>query len=156
MSKIRKKNLLSHLVRETDKGNGWKVREVAGETAVERQTFYYFNGKLAPRIQLKSQLVQQLAGYTLIEKDLRNVLAWLQAIDDFYPENDRENKSGFSEDRGKSLIVKGLYVASLTFYGKCFSQCEGRRVKLDKKIIAPEFHDEHNELLKRRGSSTVL
>lgn len=148
MSRIHTKKLNN--VRELNKGNGWKIREVIGDTVTERQTFYYYKGKLAPRIQLKSKLAEQLGGYSLIDKDLRNVLAWLQTIDDLFPENTRPYETVISSDRKTFNTVKGLFVASITFYGKCFTQCEGRRVKLEKKIMDANFYDEHEELIKLR------
>jgi len=45
-----------------------------------------------------------------------------------------------------------LYVASLTFYGKCFAQCEGRRARLNKKNIDIKFHEIHDEILKQRNN----
>lgn len=155
MSNIRKTHLTRNKVREKEKGNGWKIREVVGESITERQTFYYYKGKLAPRIQLKSKLAEQLGGYSLIDKDLRNVLAWLQAIDTLFPENERPYETAIAPDRERFNTIKGLFVASVTFYGKCFTQCEGRRVKLDKKIIDAQFLEEHEEILKLRHNFTA-
>lgn len=152
MPKISTKLKTSDSVRVIDKGNGWKVREVAGDTATDRQTFYYYKNKIAIRIQLNSALAQQLAGYTLIEKDLRNVLAWLQGIDTLFPPNEHPNKTVISPDRERFNTIKGLYVASLTFYGKCFAQCEGRRARLSKKNIDIKFHETHDEILKQRNN----
>jgi len=149
---VRKKRRNSNRVRETDSGDGWKVREVVGETAADRQTFYYYKGKIAIRIELKSKLAQQLAGYTLIEKDLRNILVWLQAIDAIFPKEEHPNETIISPDRERFNTIKGLYVASLTFYGKCFSQCEGRRAQLNKKLIDQKFHELHEDILKQRNN----
>lgn len=45
--------------------------------------------KEGPPCQLDSVLSQQLAGYALIEKDLRNVLVWLEEIDTIFPKTER-------------------------------------------------------------------
>jgi hypothetical protein len=71
-----------------------------------------------------------MAGYTMIEKDLRSALTWLDEIERRHVEHwsDKKRSFGRAEDRDNYNIVKGLFVALLTFYGKCFSKCEGRPV----------------------------
>lgn len=39
------------------------------------------------------------------------------------------------KDPSKMNIVKGLFIAALTFYGKCFTTCEGRKTKLESKLV---------------------
>lgn len=49
-------------------------------------------------------------------------------------------------------LVKGLFVAALTFYGKCFTSCEGRKVKLERTIIDQEYLDLHDHIMKLRNN----
>ena len=48
-----------------------------------------------------------------------------------------EMRKSFAQgkDRGKYVLIKGLFVAALTFYGKCFSRCEGRRAQMDRNQL---------------------
>ena len=137
-------------MREIDEGNGWKIREILDPSSRKRHTQYFFQRKRAPRIQLVDKVSRQLAGYTLIEKDLRNVLAWLEEISRLVPPEGRSGKSVLSGDRAIFNLVKGLYVASLTFYGKCFTKCEGRGIKLEQRIIDEPFLEAHRGVMHMR------
>lgn len=57
--------------------DGWSVREAWDAKIGQRHNAYFFKRKRASRFEIKGKLAQQLAAYTLIEKDLRNVLVWL-------------------------------------------------------------------------------
>ena len=51
------------------------------------------------------------------------------------------------ENRELFNTIKGLFAAALTIYGKCFSSCEGRHVKLEKKNLAKNFHEAHEDAM---------
>lgn len=138
-------------MRKVKKEGGWEVHEILEPTQVKRITNYFYKRKKASRIELKDKISQQLAGYTLIEKDLRNVLVWLEAIDQLHLEEYRRT-SQISPDRKTYNLVKGLYVAALTFYGKCFTTCEGRRIKLEKKILEEKYWGRHDEIMHMRNN----
>ena len=139
-------------IREKDDGGGWKIREIIEPDAdsIKRHTQYYFKRKRAPRIELRGKIAKQLAGYVLIEKDLRSVTVWLNEIERLNLRSDVEGHLEMSVDREKFNLIKGLYVAALTFYGKCFTSCEGRRVKLEKSIIDVKFRNTHDEVMRMR------
>ncbi|WP_423707920.1 hypothetical protein [Undibacterium sp. WLX3042] len=105
--------------------------------------FYTYKRRRCRRVELKSRIVDQLAGYTLIEKDLRSVSIWLEEIERLHTDGPKGKDESYcaSPDREKYNIVKGLFVAALTFYGKCFTKCEGRPVKLERAQIDIEFHE---------------
>jgi hypothetical protein len=115
------------------------VDKVTGKT----YRIYTYKRRTCRRIELKSRIVDQLAGYTLIEKDLRSVSIWLDEIERMHTDGPKRKNEGFgaSQDREKYNIIKGLFVAALTFYGKCFSKCEGRPVKLERAQIDIAFHE---------------
>jgi|SRR6266850_799073 len=139
------------MMREVDKGNGWKIREILGDKGTtDRTTFYFYKGRQAPRIELTSLLAQQLAGFALIEKDLRNVLAWLKEIETVFPKSQWAKEATISPDRTRFNVVKGLYVASVAFYAKCFTQCEGRRAQLNRSNLDEVFREPHDEVMRQR------
>lgn len=106
---------------------------------------YLYEGKPAPSVQMTDKISEQYGAYSLIEKDLRNVIIWLKEIEKLKPENlDRW------KNPDKMNLVKGLFVAALTFYGKCFTSCEGRKVKLERTIIDPEYLELHDHIMKLR------
>lgn len=122
----------------------WKFREFVNSNGTRVNTYYYKNTK-CHRITLNSKLAQQLSGYSLIEKDLRNIQSWLDEIKpNLY--TSKISKPQISKDRKKFNLVKGLFVSAVTFYGKCFTQCDGRKVKLRrgdvKDIVLKEHHDD--------------
>lgn len=114
---------------------------------------YFYKRKQLPAFMLDSKLSEQLAGYSLIEKDLKTIINWLETIDKLYPVG-KETKSNFihSSDRDVFNVVKSLFVSSLTFYAKCFTNCPGRQSRLNRKMIADEFREIHDQVMMYRNS----
>ncbi|WP_051938366.1 hypothetical protein [Ghiorsea bivora] len=48
-----------------------------------------------------------------------------------------------------------MFVALVSFYGKCFTSCEGRRVKLEKIWVDEKFQEEHETLIGYRHNFTA-
>ncbi|EOK5757383.1 hypothetical protein ACM6XL_004410 [Vibrio vulnificus] len=117
--------------------DGWMIEEIY-DPKKGRYNKYYYGKKAAPVVRMVDKISQQYAAYTLIEKDLRSVLFWLKEIERMKPSNAERIK-----DPDKMNLVKGLFVAALTFYGKCFTACEGRKTKLEAKIIPEDFKETH-------------
>jgi len=132
----------------------WTSKEVIEKETGNVYRLYSYNGKPCKRIVLDSPMAKQLAGYVLIEKDLRSAGVWLSEIENIRGDDALlDNKGSWrSEDRERYNLVKGLFVAALTFYGKCFSQCEGRRVKLERRQISEEFHKAHDDAILLRNN----
>ncbi|ENO3977415.1 MAG: hypothetical protein ACRDCT_22595 [Shewanella sp.] len=106
---------------------------------------YLYLGEPAPSVIMTDKISEQYGAYSLIEKDLRSVVFWLQEIENLKPDDlDRLKKPE------KMNLVKGLFVAALTFYAKCFTSCEGRRVKLDKSIFDTDDLKTHERIMKLR------
>lgn len=114
---------------------------------------YTYKRKPCRRIVLESRLCRQLAGYVLIEKDLRSIILWLQEIDrlDERPLAER-TRSAKAPNRETYSVVKGLFVAAVTFYGKCFTRCDGRPVKLERVQIEERFREIHDDCISYRNN----
>lgn len=118
--------------------SGWTIEEhLDQEKGCHNK--YYYGDKPAPAIQMSDKISQQYAAYTLIDKDLRSTIAWLEEIERLAPQELDRVKAPEKMD-----LIKGLFVASLTFYGKCFTKCDGRKVKLEATHI-PEQHQKTHE-----------
>lgn len=132
----------------------WSVREVVEPGSGKIHRIYSYKGKICKRIPLDSQLAKQLAGYVLIEKDLRSAGLWLAEIQKIRGHDalldERGNRR--APDRERYNIVKALFVAALTFYGKAFAQAEGRRVKLERRQVGSEFQEAHDDAISFRNN----
>ncbi len=117
---------------------------------------YFYRRNRAHRVVLDTPKANAFAAYTLIEKDLRNCKIWLNSVitlasQDELHVNATKNIVNL-ENREIFNTIKGLFVAALTIYGKCFTSCEGRRVKLEKVNLGEEFHETHEEAMSYRNN----
>ena len=137
-----------------DLGAGWSKKTALDPKSGKSFNRYFYKRRKAHCIEIDTPKAKVLSGYALIEKDLRSAIVWLNEIIellDFYPGFDQKNgyvKSG--QDRDKFNVAKGLFVAALTFYGKSFSQCEGRRIKLERSNLDEALHEQHDEAMSFR------
>lgn len=134
--------------------NYWTVKEIIEPKTGKISRIYRYKNKICKRILLDTPMAIQMAGYVLIEKDLRSAAIWLAEIDKIRGDDASLDHKGFrlSKDRERYNLVKGLFVAALTFYGKAFAQCEGRRVKLERRQLETKFHETHNEAISFRNN----
>jgi hypothetical protein len=132
--------------------DGFAVREVLDKSTGKAHRFYTYKGRPCHRILLKYKISAQIAGYALIEKDLRSSMHWLEEIEKLHDTTKPfpGDSYGHSKDRAKYLLIKGLFVAALTFYGKCFSRCEGRPVKLERAQLEEKYRDLHDNCIRLR------
>lgn len=129
---------------------GFAVKEFIEPDTGKAHRVYTYKRKPCKRVVLTSKLAEQLAGYILIEKDLRSVLVWLAEINARASTYKTGKRFSVSPDRAVFDLVKGLFVASLTFYGKCFTKCEGRPVKLERAQLDPSFRELHDDCMAYR------
>lgn len=129
-----------------DTASDWDVVEYVDKETGKVHRIYKYKNKPCKRAYINSRLADQLSGYALIEKDLRSSLIWLREIKTLLGVID-ERRGRYTinkNDREKYNIVKGLFVAALTFYGKSFSKCEGRPVKLERSQLAEKYREVHD------------
>ncbi|EJL6260984.1 hypothetical protein RUK17_003481 [Vibrio cholerae] len=139
-----------------DLGDGWSKVTVLDPETSDFYNRYYYKRVKAKRIEITTPKAQVLASYTLIEKDLRSVAVWLNEIESMMKadvkltKDPKHRKSG--HDRTRYNLIKGLFVAALTFYAKCFATCEGRKVKLEKKNLDDDFQKKHQLVIDLRNN----
>lgn len=122
-------------------------------TTGDHRNYYYFKRAAARRIPITSRVAKQLAGYVLIERDLRMVATWLTMLERISPPVQGKQRHVWSttdKDDDSHAQTLALFVAALSFYGKCFTQCEGRGVKLERGWIPTGFEDTHDLVLQMR------
>jgi hypothetical protein len=136
-----------------DKERYWKILPAINQKTGEFRQRYSFRRVPAKRIPIISPTARQFAGYVLIERDLRMVIQWLTNVAAM---SSRPKGTGYhvwtDKDDESHNQALGLFVAALTFYGKCFSECEGRRVQLDKQWIPTGFEEAHELMLTMRNN----
>lgn len=104
-------------------------------------------GRACISFPLNSHLCDQLLGYAMIEKDLRTSIIWAKKIQELSAPD--SNGAGYkdSSELANREVLKALFVASLSFYGKCFTVGKGRPVKLEKAIVPKELVYVHESAL---------
>ncbi len=130
----------------------WTYESVVNPDRIDYYNRYYFKRRKAHRIPLNTGKAKTLAAYLLIEKDLRNCITWLNTIQSMFSMDERyldatTSIASNAEHRDTFNTVKGLFVAALTIYGKCYTSCEGRKVKLEKSNLDESFHATHDSAM---------
>jgi hypothetical protein len=121
---------------------------------------YYHEGKVALRHPISSKQTKHLAGYTLMEKDVRNLLEWINELKRIQTENGDplvvEGDQPIRGDKTKNVIAKALFISLITVYGKLFTGAKGRMVSLNKTIYKESnFLAQHDELMLLRHNYTA-
>ncbi|MDP2714030.1 hypothetical protein [Rheinheimera sp.] len=95
------------------------------------------DGKLCPYVVLEGPLAKRVTGLSLIWNDIKAV---------------REIISRIVPNPEDSISNRGLFFGALALYGKCFTQANGRGVKLEAKQIfhSAEALASHEHLMRLR------
>lgn len=135
-------------------GNNWSKQTILEADTGRAYNKYFYKRRPAIRVVIDSPKARALAGYTLIEKDLRSARIWTETIKSLLEADSvavkAKGSSKTHHDRETYNQIKGFFVAALTFYAKCFSSCEGRKIKLEKKNLNEEFHEDHDSVMEMR------
>jgi hypothetical protein len=91
-----------------------------------------------------------MKAFRSLEKDLRNILAWVKILHALYKKNDFENNKFPTMDSDDAAIAKGLYFAILALYGRCFTSAQMRKFTFDLKHVPDEHKEFHEELMRAR------
>lgn len=133
----------------------WECKSYIDKTTDRIHFRYIHKRKTAPHVTVETPIARKLAGYTLIERDLRTVKTWLEMADSLNKREIDESTTGtqlLTGDEDNDLIVKALFVAAFVFYGKCFAQAKGRKVKLEKEQLPIELQTTHDEIIQLRNN----
>lgn len=138
-----------------DENTYWTSNAIVEPDTGKRYRKYFYKRKLAHRIVVDTQKAKVLAAYVLIEKDLRCATIWLDQIITLL-----QDEPLFVDPKGtvvspgghKYILAKGFFVAAITFYGKCYSNCEGRRVKLERANLPESFSSVHDSVIEFRNN----
>lgn len=110
-------------------------------------------------VQLKGILPLQIRAYHMIRQDLLHAREWIADAEDGVPDVLASyHPSKQPTERTKEFFRKRqpLFVAGITFYGKCFMEAKGRNgVVLDRSSIKGDFRSVHDSLMLLRHNLTA-
>lgn len=97
-----------------------------------------FNGTPCPYVVVEGPLAKRVAGLSLIRQDIQAA---------------REIFSRIAPHPTDSVGNRALLFGALALYGKCFTQANGRGVKLEAKKIfdSPEIRESHDRIMQLRN-----
>ncbi|EMY0610022.1 hypothetical protein AAH820_003295 [Yersinia enterocolitica] len=133
-------------VKQHDK---YEIREVLEDNGTNFN-IYKYKGKVLPRILLTGILVEQYKAYVFLEKDLRSVIFWIERIKEFSDGINFEGPVFRGGNRNEMNVIKGLYIAVLTTYGRCFTSSKGRSFTLQRGHVPEDCRDIHDNIMHAR------
>jgi hypothetical protein len=118
----------------------------------EADVNYDWDGRLVPKIPITGRLIDQLSGYSLIKKDLDSALRWVGSAKKIASTHPNWGQLGYfhATDRESFDLVKAYFVASLAFYGKCFTEAAGRHAQVSRDWLDTNYRTVHDEVMKYR------
>jgi hypothetical protein len=114
---------------------------------------YYWDQKVARKVQIRGKLADQLSGYTLIRKDLDNALNWIQLAEKLVMAHHKPVDGTYffhATNREAFDLIKAYFVAALSFYGKCFTEAAGRHAQVSRDWLDANYRELHDYYMKYR------
>ena len=101
-------------------------------------------------VEIQGKLIDKLSGYALIKKDLDSALNWIKLAQKMLPEKNNNFANVKSSERDVFDQIKALFVAALTFYGKCYTEAAGRHAQVSRDWLDTEHKELHDFYMKYR------
>lgn len=122
--------------------NGWFQKIYINKSGKPIYTYHYQSKSSKPgiTIEINTRLSRHYCAYILIEKDFQDILGSINILLELINAKEEKNE----------LLIKGLSRAIVVTYGKCFTQADGRKVKLNAEIIPKEHKIIHDKLMDMR------
>lgn len=85
-------------------------------------------------------------------KDLDSSLKWVHQAEGIASKYRKTGAEGYfhTTARDDFDIVKAYFVASLTFYGKCFTESKGRHAQMARSWLDAKYRDLHDDFMRYR------
>lgn len=123
---------------------------VTGEATVH----YLWKDRLVPKVRLGGKAAEQASGLSLIQKDLAVSKQWMEQARSITEQAlgtvETGTKYVYAQDRGLYNTVKALFVASLAFYAKAFTEAAGRKAQMQRDWLDEEFREQHDYYMNLR------
>lgn len=119
----------------------------------EFKAVYTFNNEIVDRIKLSGRIADRASSLSLIHRDLKSAKEWYQIANELAGRNELRTDGklyGNILDIDLSSEIRALFVASLTFYGKAFSEAKGRKLKMERDWLDSECFGLHDCIINYR------
>ncbi len=109
-------------------------------------TKYFWDGQPIPQVTLTGAVAEQISGLALIQKDLSNALRWVKKATTLTESLNSTGDTKYLQitDRELGDEIKCLFVASLIFYAKAFTEAAGRHAQMSRDWLDSEYRDTHD------------
>ena len=126
---------------------------VSGGRGINPEVRFFYKRKRVPTVELRGRLAEVVRGFSQINADLQDALAWVTSAETLLRSDPGMNLSGvLSLDTEISVTARGLFIGALAFYGKAFTECLGRRARMEEDFLEPQFHTAHNYFVTYRNA----
>ena len=113
-----------------------------------------YNNELIKSVILEGGVATRASSLSLILRDLESAYDWykraLEIVQSDSIKNDSDDNYIEIGNLSISSEARAFFVASITFYGKAFTEAIGRKLKMEKKWLDPIFHEMHDTLIEYR------
>lgn len=119
----------------------------------ELKAVYTFNNEIVERVKLSGRIAARASSLSLIHRDLKSAKEWYQKANDLVERKEltADGKAyGNILDLDLSSEIRALFVASLTFYGKAFSEAKGRKLKMERDWLDSDYFELHDSIINYR------
>jgi hypothetical protein len=150
------KKKIDFITNEKYVGSGVTARRVVDNNGSLQDLSFRAGKKKLASFVITGKIAKQLSAYYLIEKDLRSALAWQKLLGEMakdHPYSPIKDEDGLDET---DEMIRALFIASVLFYAKCFTQAQTRGTKLEKRDhISDELKSLHDGIMKVRDKFMV-
>ena len=119
----------------------------------EFKAVYIFNNEIVDRVKLSGRIAARASSLSLIHRDLKSAKEWYQKANDIIEQKKLRvdgEQYGNILDLDLSSEVRALFVPSLTFYGKAFSEAKGRKLKMERDWLDTKYFELHDSIIDYR------
>lgn len=113
-----------------------------------------YNKTLIKSVVLEGGIATRASSLSLMLRDLESAYDWYKRALEIVQSDTVKNDSGDNyieiDNLSISSEARAFFVASITFYGKAFTEAIGRKLKMEKKWLDPSFHEMHDTLIEYR------
>lgn len=139
--------------------SGLRVERFIDPKSGEPKVSYLYNREIVRKVELSGNFAAKLAGLSLIEKDLKNAKKWMRKIQELSKDmiSDEGDDSQYFYARNREVFdeIKAFFVAAVTFYGKAFTEANGRGAQLQRDWLSEEFRSSHDFYMNYRHNFTA-